>query len=191
MNRRRSRCFPRRRSVAPGHPDRPRARRRHELETLLRLASRVPDHGKLAPWRFLVFAGRRRASGPGAIALEIKLADNPELDEAGRAGRADAVFALAARRRRGLARRPARQNPGMGAGAVGRRRLRWRWRSPPMRWATPRPGSPNGAPMTRDSATAIGLAEHERIAGFVHIGRPKSPPEDRPRPALADIVTYF
>jgi nitroreductase len=38
---------------------------------------------------------------------------------------------------------------------------------------------------------AIGLAEAERIAGFVHIGRAKSPPEDRPRPALADIVTYF
>ena len=32
---------------------------------------------------------------------------------------------------------------------------------------------------------------HERIAGFVHIGRAKSPPEDRPRPALAEIVAYF
>ena len=37
----------------------------------------------------------------------------------------------------------------------------------------------------------IGLAAHERIAGFVHIGRALSPPEDRPRPALADIVTYY
>src|SRR5579863_8383417 len=25
-----------------------------EIDTLLRLASRVPDHGKLAPWRFLI-----------------------------------------------------------------------------------------------------------------------------------------
>ena len=31
----------------------------------------------------------------------------------------------------------------------------------------------------------------ERIAGFVHIGRAKTPPEDRPRPALDDIVSYF
>ena len=28
-----------------------------EIETLLRIASRVPDHGKLAPWRFILFEG--------------------------------------------------------------------------------------------------------------------------------------
>ena len=38
---------------------------------------------------------------------------------------------------------------------------------------------------------ALGLAPHERITGFVHIGRPGKPPEDRPRPPLSDIVTYF
>ena len=32
---------------------------------------------------------------------------------------------------------------------------------------------------------ALGLLPHERIAGFIHIGRPPGPPEDRPRPALA------
>jgi nitroreductase len=38
---------------------------------------------------------------------------------------------------------------------------------------------------------ALGLAPHEKIAGFVHIGRPTQPPEDRPRPALDDIVTRY
>ena len=40
--------------------------------------------------------------------------------------------------------------------------------------------------------TSVGdrLAEHERIAGFIHIGR-AGPIEDRPRPALAEIVTTF
>ena len=38
---------------------------------------------------------------------------------------------------------------------------------------------------------ALGLKPHEKIAGFVHIGRPTHAPEDRPRPALADIVTRF
>ena len=37
---------------------------------------------------------------------------------------------------------------------------------------------------------AIGLAEHERIAGFIHIGK-AAPIEDRPRPPLKDIVTTF
>jgi len=28
-----------------------------EIDILLTVASRVPDHGKLAPWRFIVFEG--------------------------------------------------------------------------------------------------------------------------------------
>jgi nitroreductase len=38
---------------------------------------------------------------------------------------------------------------------------------------------------------ALGLKPDERIAGFVHIGRPEKPVEDRVRPALADVVTRF
>jgi hypothetical protein len=38
---------------------------------------------------------------------------------------------------------------------------------------------------------AIGLAEHERVAGFIHIGRTTAAIEDRPRPPLAQIVTNF
>jgi nitroreductase len=38
---------------------------------------------------------------------------------------------------------------------------------------------------------AIGLAEHERIAGFIHVGRTTAAIEDRPRPPLAEIVTNF
>jgi hypothetical protein len=38
---------------------------------------------------------------------------------------------------------------------------------------------------------ALGLEEHERIAGFVHIGRPSTTPEDRARPALDAIAMRF
>jgi len=38
---------------------------------------------------------------------------------------------------------------------------------------------------------ALGLKAHERIAGFVHIGRPPQPTEDRPRPPLAEIATRY
>ena len=31
-----------------------------EIDTLLSIASRVPDHGKLTPWRFIVFEGDAR-----------------------------------------------------------------------------------------------------------------------------------
>jgi nitroreductase len=41
--------------IGPGPTD-------SEIETLLRIASRVPDHGKLAPWRFILFQGEARSA---------------------------------------------------------------------------------------------------------------------------------
>ena len=54
-----------------------------EIDTLLAIASRVPDHGKLTPWRFIVFEGEARERA-GRIALQIKLADDRGLAEAAR-----------------------------------------------------------------------------------------------------------
>ena len=57
-----------------------------ELETILTIGARVPDHGKLTPWRFIVFEGDARAragdviakvfarKNPGAPAAEIEVA---------------------------------------------------------------------------------------------------------------------
>jgi len=39
-----------------------------EIDTLLRLAARVPDHGKLGPWRFVVIEGEGRQRAGEAIA---------------------------------------------------------------------------------------------------------------------------
>jgi nitroreductase len=39
--------------------------------------------------------------------------------------------------------------------------------------------------------TGLGVLPHERIAGFVHIGTPVRPVEERQRPALAEIVTRY
>ncbi|MGY3626150.1 nitroreductase [Bradyrhizobium sp. USDA 3686] len=55
-----------------------------ELETILTIGARVPDHGKLAPWRFIIFEGdaRQRAGeviakvfarkNPGAAAADVE-----------------------------------------------------------------------------------------------------------------------
>jgi nitroreductase len=52
-----------------------------ELDTLLKIATRVPDHGKLAPWRFIIFEneGRDRA---GAIIAAAFAKANPQADAA-------------------------------------------------------------------------------------------------------------
>ena len=39
-----------------------------EIETILTIGARVPDHGKLAPWRFIVFEGDARARAGDVIA---------------------------------------------------------------------------------------------------------------------------
>src|SRR5688572_8956300 len=48
-----------------------------ELETLLTVASRVPDHGKLAPWRFLVLRKEGREPLVEALAACFR-ADHPQ-----------------------------------------------------------------------------------------------------------------
>src|SRR3569623_1469123 len=40
-----------------------------ELDTILTIGSRVPDHGKLSPWRFIVFAGDARPDREGTYAV--------------------------------------------------------------------------------------------------------------------------
>ena len=106
----------RRRSVPPPTMTGP-APTADELTTILTVASRVPDHGKLAPWRFVVIEGKARERA-GALALKISLADKPDLDEAARAKEERRFVARAAGRRRRLARLAARQDPGVGTGSV-------------------------------------------------------------------------
>ena len=43
-----------------------------EIDTLITVASRVPDHGKLAPWRFIVFEGEARRAAGEAIASTFR-----------------------------------------------------------------------------------------------------------------------
>jgi nitroreductase len=43
----------------------------------------------------------------------------------------------------------------------------------------------------RDVLDALGLKRDEKLAGFIHVGMPTKRIEDRPRPALRDIVTRF
>ena len=51
----------------------------HEIDALLEIAARVPDHGKLAPWRFIVFAGEARARA-GEIIAEVYAGLHAEAD---------------------------------------------------------------------------------------------------------------
>src|SRR5207302_636719 len=73
-----------------------------EIETLLTVASRVPDHGKLVPWRFIIFEGEARLAAGDAIvaAFRARYPDaKPEQAEAERQrlARAPLVIAVVSR----------------------------------------------------------------------------------------------
>ena len=160
-----------------------------ELATILTVASRVPDHGKLAPWRFLVFAGeaRDRAS---RLALDIRLAEKPDLDESARAEErrrfARAPLVLATISRAAPHPKIPEWEQILSAGAVCMNMIvAARALGFSATWLT------EWVAYDGRFRAAIGLAEHERIAGFIHIGRTTAVIEDRPRPPLAEIVTNF
>jgi nitroreductase len=159
-----------------------------ELETILTVASRVPDHGKLAPWRFVVFEGAARERA-GRIAVMIRLEDKPDLDDKGRAeelGRfAHAPLVVAVVSRAAPHVKIPEWEQVLSAGAVCMNMIvAARALGFAATWLT---GWPAYDARFR---AAIGLAEHERVAGFLHIGR-AAQVEDRSRPPLAELVTTF
>ena len=52
-----------------------------ELETILTIGARVPDHGKLTPWRFIVFEGDARARA-GEVIAKVFARKNPHASPA-------------------------------------------------------------------------------------------------------------
>ena len=161
-----------------------------ELQRILTIAARVPDHKKLIPWRFVIFEGEARAR-MGEVFAEAALAEERE---------PPSLVRLDTERKRFM-RAP------LVVGVISR--------------TNPKPGAPEweqilsagAAAMSlvfaahalgfaanwitewyaydRKVLDAIGLKPHEKIAGFIHIGRPSRPPDDRPRPPLAEIVTRY
>jgi nitroreductase len=177
-----------RRSVAPvalGGPG-PTA---DELELLLKLAARVPDHGKLAPWRFIVFEGAARETA-GAIIADMFRQDHSDADaarveiERKRLARAPLVVAIVSRA--GPHAKIPEWEQVLSAGAVCMNLIvAAKAMGFASSWLT------EWYAYDRRVLDRLGLAPQEKIAGFVHIGRFDGVPEDRVRPVMSDIVTRF
>ncbi len=163
-------------------PDRP------TVETLLTAAARTPDHGKLEPWRFIVLTkpalARLAAMVPDRGAA---LGIDPDKIAKAQAQYADADLAIAVI----SAPKPSEKIPQIeqvySAGAVCLALLNaalaagWgaNWLSG---WAS------HDRDFIRDG---LGLADHETVAGFIHLGTETNAPPERPRPDLAQITTWI
>ena len=160
-----------------------------QIETMLTVAARVPDHGKLKPWRFIVFEGEARLAAGAIIAEAFKsqradaTAEQVEFERK-RLARAPLVIAVVSRAgphvkipewEQQLSAGAAAMNLVIAAHAMGFAAS----------WIT------EWYAYDRGVLDRLGLAPNERIAGFVHIGRPAKPPEDRERPKLDEIVSRY
>lgn len=164
--------------TAPG-PD-------HEaLKTLLTVAARVPDHGKLSPWRFVVLSGEaktafvaglaRIAAGrpdapkataklgkirtpPVSIAVISRVVDGdiPEWEQVLSAGAVCTLMIVAAQ--------------AMGFGA---------------NWIT------DWYAYDDEALKLLGAAPGERLAGYIHLGTPTEPPLERVRPDVGAITRVW
>jgi nitroreductase len=161
-----------------------------ELSRILTTGTRVPDHKKLNPWRFIVFEGEARAAMGEVFAkacqMEEQEAPSPvrlEL-ERGRFLRAPLVVGVVSspRVRPGapeweqvLSAGAVCFNTCLAANAVG---FGTSWIT---EWIA-------YSPSVRE---ALRLGDNERIAGFIYIGRPMEKPEERERPAIEKLVARW
>lgn len=159
-----------------------------QIETILKAASRVPDHGKMFPWYFIVFEGDAREKIGDALE-KAWLSENPDAApakielERGRFMRAPLVIAVISRIRKGkkplweqiLSSGAACYNLCLAANALGYG----------TNWVT------EWYAYNDVFRKELGLDGRDHVAGFIYIGTPKQPPEERPRPELDQIVTYW
>ncbi|MFA9443114.1 MAG: nitroreductase [Hyphomicrobium sp.] len=161
-----------------------------ELETILTIAARVPDHKKLVPWRFIVFECDARARfgeiiAQACIAVETEAPSEVRLaTERERLMRAPIVVAAISHviERRGAPEWEQVLSAGaacfslcLAANAMGYGTswiTEWIAYDPQVR-------------------AALGLADNERVAGFIYIGTSVERSGERERPALSDIVTQW
>lgn len=158
-----------------------------ELETLLTAASRVPDHGKLAPWRFVIYrpeVGREIGKALAELAerREGPLSEVRRDAELKRFARSPLVIGVISTAgphvkisewEQVLSAGAATMNLVHAAHALGFA----------ANWVT------EWVAYDDEAKALLGIAANEKVAGFVHIGTPGDAPADRPRPALSDIVS--
>jgi nitroreductase len=159
-----------------------------QLEQLLQLAMRVPDHGRLAPWRFLVITGKRRAD-LSALLVQTRLADEPSLDDAAllkdrqRFLHAPMIITVVARVIKKHKIPEVEQR--MSAGAVCMQLLNAAFAMGfAAQWLT------GWAAYDPEILDALGIGEDEEITGFIHLGQGE-PGAERARPELAEKLSYW
>lgn len=156
---------------------------------ILEIAARVPDHGKLSPWRFIRYPTEAAVS-IGEYLSGLWARENPDTSqdrlalEKERFSRAPVVV--------GVVSSPVRDHKipvweqELSAGAVCLNLVHAAHAFGfSAQWLT------EWYSYNTESVRYLGALEGERFAGFIHIGTPSIAPVERARPALQDITTIW
>ena len=158
-----------------------------QIDDIIEIAVRVPDHGKLAPWRFILIEGEGRARiGQGFADVWAK--NNPShradiLDfQRGLFMRAPVILVVVSTAavhgkipvwEQQLSSAAVCYNAVLAATALG---FDAQWQSD---WVA-----------YDDGAKAVmGVHAHEKVSGIIYVGTSSVPLEDRPRPDISTLLT--
>jgi len=155
-----------------------------ELEILFRLATRVPDHGKLAPWRFVILDGAAKDQFAGELeALAAKRGDQPAAAKLAKLKVPPLAVAVISSPRPGSIPEWEQR---LSAGAVCTTLL---YAALAMgygaNWIT------DWYAYDPEALAFLGLAGQEKVAGFMLLGTPREPPMERERPDTAPLISRW
>jgi nitroreductase len=160
-----------------------------ELAEILRIATHVPDHGTLAPWRFIVISGGARQAAADML-IPIYRAKNPDApaakveEERIRLTKPPLIVVVVSTAaphvkipewEQVLSAGNAAMSLVFAAHALGYA----------AHWTT------GFIAYEAEARRALGLGDSERVIAVIHIGTPNAPPVERSRPDLARIVTRW
>ncbi|MEO1113482.1 MAG: nitroreductase [Pseudomonadota bacterium] len=160
-----------------------------QVMDLLTIAARVPDHGKLAPWRFILFRSAQGEAAGKRLAAILEERQGPldhdqrqkELTRFTRAPLVIGVVSTAAIHpkipvwEQQLSAGAVCMNLVTAAAAAG---FASQWLT---EWYS----------FDKEAAQFLGARDGEQFAGFVHVGTPTQAPVERPRPDLAELVSQW
>ena len=161
-----------------------------QLEEFLTIAARVPDHRKLAPWRFVIFKGQARADFGQHIASAF-MKGNPKssadraIFEGQRFLRAPLVVGVISSPKE-CARGTPEWEQVLSSGAVCYNLcLAAQVGGFGAQWLT------EWYAYDEDVQKALGLSSAEKVAGFIYIGRPEAQPKERQRPDVKSLTAMW
>lgn len=159
------------------------------LDDILSVAARVPDHRKLAPWRFIIFEGEARER-IGAHLGRVFAAQNPDLldrveFETQRFMRAPTVVGVVSSPVECPRGTPEWEQRLSSAICCYNMCLAAQAHGFGAQWLT------EWYAYDPEILSHLGLTEGERISGFIYIGTAVTPSQPRPRPDLSIKVSRY